>query len=416
MGQDETSFITKKWKKRFWYTVAVSAVVFTFYWFLYLKNIAYTNDAYVHGNMIIVTPLQGGIITDIYTDDTFLVEKGELIVQFDETDARIALNRAQDELGKAVRNVCQKYHRTFALQSTIDALLADLIVAKQDWDHRIDVIDEGGVSLENFQHAVAALRSSYFRLKAAQSNYLREKAAIQAVSIRNNPIVKAAAERLTKAFVALFRCRIYAPNKGLVAQRTAQVGMYTPAGEPLMSVIPLDQIWVNANYKETQMNKMRIGQDVRVTADMYGEDVVYHGKIVGLPGGAGNAFSLLPPQNLSGNWIKIVQRLPVRIIFPPEELIEHPLRIGMTMKATTRIDQKGPLVPTSTKGSPHYMTNVLEIEELGSQALIDTIIALNIDSSLKEYEKKPFEANDNELLGRIDKMLEEESKFGEQDF
>lgn len=371
-------------------TVIFIAIVFGLFWLFYLRTIAYTDDAYVEGNQIYITPLENGIVTKILTDDTFLVEEGQVIAELDDTDARIALSAAQDNLAKVVRELCQVFHRTFSLQSEIEVRLADLIVSKQDWDHRIDVIDNGGVSLENLQHAEARLKAAFYNLKSTESLYLRERALIESTSIRSNPLVRRAEDTLRDAVVRLYRCKVYAPNKGLIAQRKAQVGMYMKAGDPMMSVIPLDQIWVNANYKETQMKKMRIGQKVKITADLYGRFVVYHGTIVGLPGGAGNAFSLLPPQNLSGNWIKIVQRLPVRVALDPKELEKHPLRIGLTMKATTKLNtRKGSYIPHTNWG-PRYVTEILAKEEEGAICLANEIISANIDKTLLCYENEPF--------------------------
>lgn len=398
----------KKTRKGLWiFTGIVSFAGLTVFlaWAFYLRNIAYTDDAYVHGNLVVLTPLHEGFVTDIYTDDTFLAEKGELLVQLDETDAKIRLKDSQEILAKTVREVCQIFHRTFAYQSEISVRMAELIVSKQDWDHRIDVINAGGVSLENLQHAEAALKASFFSLKETESQYLKERAMVLGTSIRSNPLVLAAVQRVVDDWVRLHRCRIYSPVRGIVAQRTAQVGMWVPAGTPLLSVIPLDQIWVNANYKETQMKHMKIGQKVDITADMYGLGVVYHGEIVGLPGGAGNAFSILPPQNLSGNWIKIVQRLPVRVALDPEELIRYPLRVGQTMRALTKLNTPNiGYVPKTTKGSPHYTTPIFETEELGVQGFIDEIISNNLDPALKDYLDHPLQIDESETLIELDSL------------
>ncbi len=395
-----------KRQKQYGIGASIVLVIAAILWFGYFRNIAYTNDAYVQGNLIFVTPLQEGTIVKIHTDDTYLVQEGQVIAELDDTYAKIALNAAQENLANVVREVCQFYHNTFSLQSEIDVGIAQLIVSKQDWDHRIDVIDNGGVSLENLQHAEAALKSAFYQLKATESSFLREKALIQATSIRSNPMVKKAIDDLRDAVVRLYRCKIYAPNTGLVAQRNIQVGMFAKAGTPIMAVIPLDQIWVNANYKETQMNKMRIGQSVRLTADMYGFGVVYRGTIVGLPGGAGNIFSLLPPQNLSGNWIKIVQRLPVRVAIDPEQLKRRPLRIGMTMRATTNLKgEHGEFVPTNFDG-PQYITKVLVNEEEGAFKMSDMIIASNIDPSLKPFENEPFFVNYTPFNFSLDQLFD----------
>ncbi|MBS0619972.1 MAG: efflux RND transporter periplasmic adaptor subunit [Verrucomicrobia bacterium] len=362
------------------------------YWFFYWKDRVYTDDAYVEGNQVYITPLQDGFVTAIHTDDSFLVTRGQLLVELDRTDALIALERAKEALAQTVREVCEKFHQVFAYAAEIEVRNAEWIKTIEDFHHRRDVIDEGGVSLEDFEHAIAALRSAYYSLQQTEILYDKSLSLVQGTSIRRHPLVLAAADQLRQAWVNLYRCQIYSPVEGLAAQRTIQVGMWTKAGEPLLSVIPLDQIWVNANYKETQLKKMRIGQSVKITSDLYGRDVIFQGEIVGLPGAAGNAFSLLPPQNLSGNWIKIVQRLPVRVALKPEELRTFPLRIGLSLEAVVDLrDQKGPLVPVSNAGSPTYETPIFTIEEKGDDLLIDAIILENLDPMLAEYLDTPLE-------------------------
>ncbi len=411
LSANESAKASNSWWIIFWSIVGSILFLFVLIWFFYLRHIAYTDDAYVHGNKIIITPMQDGVIVRIHTDDTFLVDQGQVIAELDPTYALIALNRAQENLANVVRELCQVFHRTFSLQADIEARLADLVIAKQDWNHRIDVIEQGGVSLENLQHSEAVLKSAFFMFKSAESLYLREKALIDETSIRSNPMVKKAEDELKDAVVRLFRTKVYAPNKGLIAQRNIQVGMHVKAGDPLMSVIPLDQIWINANYKETQMDKMRIGQTVQVMADLYGFGVIFHGTIVGLPGGAGNAFSLLPPQNLSGNWIKIVQRLPVRIALRPEELKRHPLRIGMTMRALTDLRFSGEIVPTTTVG-PLYTTEILLEEEKGAKEMSDEIISANIDASLKPFEHEKFTSEYIPFAGELELLFDEEVSIG----
>jgi membrane fusion protein (multidrug efflux system) len=244
--------------------------------------------------------------------------------------------------------------------------------------------------MEDYQHAVAALQASYYSLKSAQAQYDQALSQVQGTSVSTHPWVLASADQLRNAWVQLYRTRIYSPVEGLAAQRTIQVGMSVKAGEPMLSVIPLDQIWVNANYKETQMRHMRIGQPVHLTSDLYGRNIVFHGRIVGLPGAAGNAFSLLPPQNLSGNWIKIVQRLPVRVALDPNELKNYPLRIGLSMEAVTDLTAPGQLLPTSSAGSPLYATSIFQPEEFGDRILIDEVIRANADPQLAAYVDNPI--------------------------
>lgn len=367
-------------------------------WIFLFQYYVYTDDAYVEGNQIYITPLRPGFITAIHTDDTFLVKKGQLLIELDMTDSQIALEQAQQNLANEVREICQAFHQVFVYKAEIESRKAELIRTAQDFKHREDVLEIEGVSLEDFEHAVAALRVGYFSLKATESLYDQSLALVHGTSIRDHPRVLGRADHLREAWVQLYRTKIYAPVEGLVAQRKIQVGMYVQEGQPLMSVIPLDQIWVNANYKETQMKEMRIGQKVRITSDLYGWDVVFNGVIVGLPGAAGNAFSLLPPQNLSGNWIKIVQRLPVRVKLDPEEIKKHPLRIGLSMEAIVDLrDQDGPLVPTTSEGAPLYETSIFQMEEAGDQALVEAIINENLDPALLQYIDKPLDLQKAEI-------------------
>lgn len=382
--------MNKKVYLRYLIFVALLSLGGFFYWFLEWKDKAYTDDAYVQGNQIVLTPLRSGFVRSILTDDTFLVKKGDLLIELDETDAKIALQAAKENLALKVREVCQSFHDVFALQADIEAKKAEYIKSAQDFEHRLYVLPEGGVSMEEYEHAQAALRTSFFSLQ--KTEILLEKALsfVRGTSIKNHPEVIKAKDNARQAFVDLYRCKIYSPAEGLVAQRTVQVGMWTPQGQPLLSVIPLDQIWVNANFKETQMKRMKIGQMVRITSDLYGKEVVFQGKIIGLPGGAGNVFSLLPPQNLSGNWIKIVQRLPVRVVLDQEDLIEHPLRLGLSMEATVNLKGQGQLIPKTTKGSPSYRTDIFDKEESGDMAWIDEIIDNNLDPLLSEFISEPL--------------------------
>ncbi|MCE0723469.1 MULTISPECIES: efflux RND transporter periplasmic adaptor subunit [Legionella] len=386
----------KKRSASFYFAV-VLIVLFIFlflYWLFVWSHQVYTNDAYVQGNQVYIKSLRPGFVTGIYTDDSFLVKKGQLLVTLNETDSLIALEKAKKKLASTVRDVCQAFHDVFILAADIEMKKAQLLKAQQNLKHRYDVISAKGVSLEDYQNAQDDLKASIASLNSTKNNYQKMLAFVQGTSITEHPWVQAAAQEVRDAWVQLYRCKIYAPVDGLIAQRTIQVGMWLSPKEPLMSIIPLDQIWVNANYKETQLKKMRLGQSVKFTSDLYGSDVVFHGKIVGLPGGAGNVFSLLPPENLSGNWIKIVQRLPVRIALVQDELKKHPLRIGLSLEVTTDLsDQNGPLVPTTTSDSPHYVTDIFQKEEIGDEELIADIIKRNLDPNLQKYANSPLTLN-----------------------
>ncbi|PIS03124.1 MAG: multidrug transporter [Chlamydiae bacterium CG10_big_fil_rev_8_21_14_0_10_42_34] len=376
----------------FWGTCLILAIICFVIWFFYWRYYKYTDDAYVQGNQVYITPFHPGFVTSIQTDDSFLVEKGQLLVTMDETDAKIALERAKEGLSQTVRQVCEMFHQVSVYRAEIDLKTAELIRDAQDYLHRSKVYREEGVSLEDYEHSIAALRAQYASLEMTGALYQKALSAVQGTSLQNHPLVVAASDQLRDAWVRLYRCKIYSPVKGLAAQRTVQVGMWVPAGQPLMSIIPLDQIWVNANYKETQLKAMRIGQKVDITVDLWGSDEIFHGTVIGLPGGAGNAFSLLPPQNLSGNWIKIVQRLPVRVALLPQEIQERPLRLGLSCKAYVDIrDRKGRLIPDTNHGSPHYQTSIYEVEEKGDQNLIADVIAANVDPNLSEYREKELD-------------------------
>ena len=365
-------------------------IAFLLYWLFVLQYYEYTDDAYVEGNMVYVTSLRPGFITQIHSDDTYLVRKGQLLVELDRTDAEIALNKAKEELANVVREVCKHFHQVFVYQADIEIAQAELIRAKQDFQHRQDVIGAGGVSTEDIEHAKAALDASTSSLQRAKTLHKQALSLIQGTTIKDHPQVLALANRVREMSVQLKRCKIHSPVEGLVAQRKAQVGMWIDPGMPLMSVIPLNQIWVNANFKETQMKAMRIGQKVSLTSDYYGGDNVYDGVIVGLPGAAGDAFSILPPQNLSGNWIKIVQRVPVRIGLDPRQLQEHPLRIGLSMEATVDLSSEGnTMVPISTEG-PLYATSIFDEELQGIEEIIQEIIQGNMDPQLSQFANTPL--------------------------
>lgn len=367
-------------------------IAFVIVWFTSYKGIKRTTDAYVHGNKIVITPLIDGFVTAVYSEDTYLVEKGQLILQLDTTNSKLAYEDAKQKYANAIREVCSIYHQTFAYQAEIQVKEAEWIKADEYYKHRLEVVDQGAVSVEDLQAWEAEMEATFFSYLNAQNLYQKEVAKIVGKSIRNNPIVKAAEDEFSQAWVNLYRCKIFAPVRGLVAQRVAQVGMWIEAGTPLMSIIPLDQIWVNANYKETQMRHMKIGQKVEVRADMYGHDVVYRGRIVGIPGGAGDAFSILPPQNLSGNWIKIVQRLPVRVAIEPDDLIAHPLRLGMTMRARVDVrNQSGSYYQTPENVAPIYKTDIYRDEIENSKKCVNRIFLQNADPSLEQYFYSTFE-------------------------
>ncbi|WED42252.1 efflux RND transporter periplasmic adaptor subunit [Legionella cardiaca] len=391
-----------KQRKPIYYLAIITLVLLLgvfIYWLFVWRLQVYTNDSYVQGNQVRINALREGFVTSIYSDDTFLVKKGQLLVTLDETDSLIALEKAKAKLALTVREVCQAFHDVFRLKAEVGVRKAEHLKAKQNFRHRAGVIKARGVSLEDYQNASDDLKASLSALRSTKDHYQKILAFVQGSSITQHPSVQHAAQEVRDAWVQLYRCKIYAPVDGLIAQRTVQVGTTVKQNDSLMFVIPLDQMWVNANYKETQLRHIRIGQHVNITSDLYGRGVVFHGKIVGLPGVAGNVFALLPPENLSGNWIKIVQRLPVRVALDAKELKEHPLRIGLSLETTTDISTDGLLIPDSVN-SPTYTTDIFNNEETGNRELIADIIASNIDPNLEAYANNPLPLNEISIAGK----------------
>ncbi len=336
--------------------VVLAIVGYFAYYFLHARYFEETDDAYAATDLIQITSEIGGTVQSVLVDDTQQVEQGQVLVQLDKADAEIALASAEAELARAVRNVRGIFAKSNALKASIRANSIALQTATADLRRRQQVAKEGGVSAEELQHA----RDQVSRLEAALASSREELDAnnvqIDNTQVDSHPQVLAAAAKVREAALALKRTQISAPTSGVIARRSVQIGSRIGAGSPLMAVVPLDHAWVDANFKEVQLEKMRVGQPVEVISDFYGSGVVYHGKVAGLGAGSGAAFALLPPQNASGNWIKIVQRLPVRISLDPQELAAHPLRVGLSMRATVDMhDQSGSLVALQIRSQPQAL-------------------------------------------------------------
>ncbi len=349
------------------------------YWLLYGRFHQYTDDAYVDGNNVVLTPQVPGIVVSFSAMDADYVPKGRILVELDKTDAKIALDKAVADLGSAVRNVMQMFEQAKQYEALVAMRKAEFIKAAQDYEHRRNLVDEGGVSLEDFEHAEAELQANFANFIAAEHQYIAAQAQIENTTVETHPMVDQAKNRVRDTFVAYQRCTIKAPVSGLVAQRTVQVGERVDKGQALMAIVPLDQMWVNANFKEVQLTKMRVGQPAVVHSDIYGREVKFHGKIAGIGGGTGSVFSVLPPQNATGNWIKIVQRIPVRIILDQNQIKQFPLRLGLSMEVTVDIsDIEKPFVPSIRPEGPLYTTDVFADQEQGAEELIVEVIVANL--------------------------------------
>jgi membrane fusion protein (multidrug efflux system) len=355
------------------------------YWWIWGRFYQYTDDAYVDGNNVVLNSQVSGIVESFSAMDADFVPQGRILVELDRTNPRIALEKAVANLGNAVRDVMGMFEEVKEYAALIQMKKAELIKTAQDYEHRKNLIDEGGVSLEDLEHAEAALRSSFADLEATEHQYIAKVAAIENTTVDTHPLVENMKTEVRDTFVALQRCTIKAPVTGIVAQRTVQVGEHIKAGQSLMAIVPLDQMWVSANFKEVQLAKMRVGQPVEITSDIYGSDVTFRGIVAGIGGGTGSVFSVLPPQNATGNWIKIVQRIPVRIILDQEQIQEHPLRLGLSMDVTVDIhDTNKPYVPEIRPDHPLFETDVFAAQEEGAEALIIEVIESNLSDTFIE--------------------------------
>ncbi len=331
-------------KRRKWLAIVaavfvVGAIGYTLYYALVLSHHEATDDAYVNGNVVQITAQVAGTVVKIDADDTDFVAAGKTLVQLDTADARVSLAQAESQLAKTVRQVRNLYATSSQLQAAVAQHDAELARAREDVQRRERLIASGAVSGEEIQHARDTLQSVEASSNAARQQFAAQQALVDRTTIEDHPDVKAAAAKVREAYLAYSRTEIPAPVAGFVAKRTVQLGQRVSAGVPLMAVVTLDDVWVDANFKEVQLRDMRVGQPAEVTADLYGGKLVYHGKVAGFGAGTGGAFALLPAQNASGNWIKIVQRVPVRIALDRDELRQHPLQVGLSMQV--KVDTAG---------------------------------------------------------------------------
>jgi membrane fusion protein (multidrug efflux system) len=315
-----------------------------------------TDNAYVVGNVVQITPQVSGTVLEVLADDTDLVKAGQPLVRLDPADAQLALRQAEAQLAQTRREVGTLYANNATLQTQVAQREADLARAQaevtrldDDVKRREPLVASGAVGQEEFQHARAQLvaaRSAETAARAAvavaRQQLVTNQVQTEGTTPDQHPNVLRAAARVQEAALGVQRVALQAPVAGQVARRNVQVGQRVQAGTPLMTVVDLNHLWVDANFKEGQLPALRIGQPVELTSDVYGNDVHFHGKVAGLGAGTGAAFSLLPAQNATGNWIKVVQRVPVRIELDPAELAQHPLRVGLSMEVTVdTADQSG---------------------------------------------------------------------------
>ncbi len=357
---------------------ATLAIAYGAYWFVTQRYWQSTDDAYVSGNVVQITPQIAGTVVAIGADDTQFVKAGQPLVRLDQADAKVALDEAEAQLAKTVREVRSLFATSAQLQATVTMRQSDLDRASEDLARRERLASSGAISGEEMQHAHDAFDNAKAALQAARQQLEANRVRVDHTTIENHPDVRDASARVRDAYLTYARTVMPAPVAGFVAKRAVQLGQRVSPGTPLMAIIPLDQVWVDANFKEPQLAAMRVGQPVALTADLYGSKVKYRGKVAGFGAGTGSAFALLPAQNATGNWIKVVQRVPVRIALDEQELAAHPLQVGLSMQVEvdTR-DRSGDRLPQSARSAPVYATDVFGSFDAVADQRVKTIIAAN---------------------------------------
>ena len=373
--------------------VVIGGIGYGAYYALVANHFEHTDNAYVQANVVQITPQVGGTVVAIAADDTDKVKAGQVLVKLDQADARVALDQAQAQLAQTVREVRTLFANNGSLEAQIRLRQADVTRtqtevarAQDDVSRRAPLLASGAVGKEEYNHATAQLAAARSAqagaesaLSAAREQLMSNQSLTDGTTVDQHPNVARAAARVRETYLALQRAALPAPVDGYVAKRSVQVGQRVQAGSPVMALVTLDQPWVDANFKESQLQRIRIGQTATLTADVYGQKVTYHGKVVGLGAGTGAAFSLLPAQNATGNWIKVVQRVPVRLSLDEAEVKAHPLRVGLSMEVEVDVAQQdGPVLAQNPREHAVAQTAVFDVLQKDADALVRRIIDANL--------------------------------------
>jgi membrane fusion protein (multidrug efflux system) len=349
------------------------------YYMLVLSKRVETDNAYVGGNLVNLSSQVAGSVVEIRADETQLVQAGAEIVRLDPSDAEVALAQAEARLGTAVRQQRERYSNVDQYKAMVEQRRVALKAAQEDLARRAPLAADHVVSGEDIAHARRAVDEARAALEVAEKQLAAARVSVAGVAPAQHPNVLAAKADYLSAWLAARRNAIVAPVTGYVAKRSVQVGSRITPGAPLLSIVPLDQLWIDANFKESELRDIRVGQAATIEADIYGSKVEFHGKVVGLAAGTGSAFSLLPAQNASGNWIKVVQRVPVRISLDPKELAAHPLRVGLSATVDIDVTNKGgSALGTVATPAPAYATTVLGQPLQQAQSATDAIVKKNL--------------------------------------
>ncbi|EJM74893.1 efflux RND transporter periplasmic adaptor subunit [Pseudomonas sp. GM55] len=337
-----------------------------------------TDDAYVDGNVVQVTSQVSGTVTAISADNTDHVDTNSPLVTLNAVDAEIQYERATSNLARAVRQARTQYYQVQQLQAEVDQRQTDVRKAQEDVRRRSQLAASGAVSREEISHTADVLKNAVAGLEGTKHALAVRLAMVDGTTLPTHPDVLVAASNLRDAYIALHRTQIYSPVTGVITKRTVQVGQKITPGVALMSVVPVDQVWVNANFKESQIEDLRIGQPVELRADAYSRSVIFHGTIIGLDAGTGSAFSLLPAQNATGNWIKVSQRVPVRIALRSQEIAQNPLRLGLSMRVSVDTsDRNGPVLNKTAAQQPVYSTEIFKNELQDANEVVERVISAN---------------------------------------
>ncbi|MFN0065963.1 MAG: HlyD family efflux transporter periplasmic adaptor subunit [Chlamydiales bacterium] len=367
----------------------LSGIAWFVYWLFYGRFYVSTEDAYVHGNQVQLTTQVSAGIKAIYCDETDLVEKGQLVVEMENSNYVLAYELATENLANTVRTVVSLFQDMGAQKAAFLVSKARLKLAEQELNNRKDLVETGAISIEEFEIYKTRVETATAELLESNENLGASRAKVEGTLIATHPLVLAALTSLRESYLNLIRCRVLAPMTGFVAIRSAQVGNYAKAGDTLMQIVPLDYLWVEANFKETKLGKVRIGQPVSFYSDIHGRGAKYKGKVVGYQAGSGSAFSLLPPENASGNWIKIVQRVPIRVNIPQEMLRDNPLVIGLSIHAKIDIrETTGEMLAVVPTFEPRYHTDIYQTQVEQMEALepiIKNIIRSNIPEAMRAF-------------------------------
>ena len=348
------------------------------YWFFFIKGFEETEDAYVSGNQVMVSAQVAGNISKINVDNMDPVQAGNVLLELDDTNAKLSFEQAKSNLANAVRQVSQLNYTVKQLKSAVRANEITLAQAQGNLNRRVQLVKDGAIDKESFQHAKEAVELAKANLTTSQNQLEANQALLLDGPLSEQPQIQSAVSNLKQAWLNLERTKIRSPIKGYVARRNAQVGQAVSVGGALMAVVTTDQMWLDANFKETQLTHMRIGQSAEIHFDLYGKDKTFNGKVVGIEMGTGSAFSLLPTQNATGNWIKVVQRVPVRIQLDPQQLAENPLRIGLSATVKVNVtDSQGETLRNQARTTTLYSTNALQYDESAVNNLIESIIRDN---------------------------------------